>query len=580
MATNFRNDDDTDCEGCHIKTKSHITYRREVHERLCDDCAREREESIKEVVRRVKYFCGKHNNDEAKLYCKDHEIPVCDTCAFDPNHKACQMHDIHEVKTEKQSQVRDLLHQGQAKKENIACQEEDVGQHLSNINIHLEMIERQVKEKEDEERKKIQDKLDKETARINREADENIRKINEQRKKRLQQATNAANQANHKGQNNAESLIHELRKIKGIIEKYTVKLQSELQGKRVEISGAIKKAEDLIIEEERLLRDVSDVTSLLNHCIKTNVNLENISQIRQKVERIKFQKKQGLEIGKLDGMDDEECVLHDAWKQPVGTKFLGLICKHEVMLNRGNSLFVANTKSRTITPVKIPGIDQVKYLSIARLDEDRLVAGPEDGSLRILYRHSTYRDHNVEITWRHVRTILTKCGPYMFLSVTKNGLILAALKYGSTIDVYDPENGKLVQKVGLREGIEICGLSSLSSGSIVVMPMIGSNKVLYVLDQVMSTIRLPPFSVMFSYRCSIAIDESDDIYFMHYDIAKRLYVVDVLSTTGAMISEAIIECPEPPLLAMALPKRLTVFHDLTIYSYERKSFMDFVNALK
>ncbi|XP_072178159.1 uncharacterized protein [Diadema setosum] len=579
MATNFRKDDDTDCEGCHSKTKSHITYRREVHERLCDDCARERQDTIKGVVRKIKWVCGKHDGEEAKLYCKSHEIPICLACALTNHHEACQKHDIQDVTAEKQDQLMKMLQEGRAKKENIECFTQNVSQHYSHINSYLRMIERQIRGREEEERKKILCELDEKRAKINNEAEENIRKINEERKKLLEKATNDAEESSHEGKRNAEALLLELGKIKGIIVKLKVKLQTELQDMRDEISGAIKKAEDLIIEENRLLRDVTSVSGLLNQCIKTKVNLENISQIRQKVERIKFKLREGLEIGQLDGMDDEECVLHDTWEQPAGTAFIGLISNHEVLLHRDNSLFVANTNARTITPVKIQGTNRVRILSVARLHQSRLVAVTPDGNLLIFHRHSSNPDHDVVNTWLHVRPIRTKCGPFMFLNVDKNGLILTACLSGSTIDIYNPENGNLVQTVKLTKDACIIGFSSMSSGLIGVLSNTGGKNVIYVVDMLLgikSTIHLDDYEGRIS---GIAIDGSDDIYLTYYNSIKQLYVVDVLSSTGAKISEAIIECPDLPKLVTTLPKRLTVFHDLTVYSYERKSFMDFLNAL-
>ncbi|XP_071503912.1 uncharacterized protein [Diadema antillarum] len=582
MATNFCEDDNTDCEGCHSKTKSHITYRREVRERLCDDCARERQDTIKGVARKVKWFCDKHDGDEAKLYCKSHEIPICLACALTTNHEACQKHDIQDVKTEKRDQLMKMLQEGQAKKENIASFEEDVSQHHSHINSHLRMIERQIKGKEEKDRKSNLREMDEKRVRINREADENIREINEERKKRLEQVENDAKESNNKGKRNAEALSLELGKIKDVIDKCIVKLQTELRDRREEINGAIKTAEDLIIEEERLPCDISDVTSLLNQGL--TVNVENINQIRQQVERIKFKTRKGLRIGKLDGMQ-EKCVLHGTWKQSDGTECIGAISNHEVMLTRNNALYVANIKTRTITPVKIPGIDRVEDLRIARLDDFRLVVTSQasmDYSLKILHRHSSNPDSDV-IAWRPVRTIDT-CELVTFLHVDKNGLILTVLWNDSIIHIYNPENGKLVQTVNWGKGIEkhVFGLSSMSSGLICVLTyeLIRGERALYVVNRLSGIESTITFNDYNSSDLDIAVDESDDIYLTYYNSIKKLYVVDVLSSTGVKISEAIIECPGRPKLVTTLPKRFTVFNDCTIYRYERKSLtFDCLNAL-
>ncbi|XP_072178160.1 uncharacterized protein [Diadema setosum] len=579
MATGYP-DNDNDCEGCHTTTKSNITYRREVHERLCDDCALKRQDCIKGRVNRFKLFCDKHAEEEAKLYCRCHEIPICHICALTAHAEACQKQDIQDVKAEKRDQLKKLSQQGQAEKESIALLEKDSSQHQSHINIHLEMIERQINEKEVEERKKIQKKLNKEKAGINEEADKNIDKINEERRRQLEQVENDAKEIIIEGERNAEALRTELGKIKIIIGKYIVKLQAELQERRNKISHAMEKADDIIDNEERLLHDASDVTNLLKQFIKTmktKFNLGKISEIKRKTEEIKFKEGKGPEIGRLDGMQ-EECVLRDAWKHPVGTSVIGSISNHEVMLTRDKSLFVANTKSRTVTPVKGAGKDRVEFSSVAQLDEGRLVIGTRCGSLRIFHRLSSKRDHHDVITWQHLRTIRNKVGSVELLSVDKDGLILAAPLRASTIDVYNPEDGKLVQRVKLREDIKIFGLSSMSSGLVVVLADSGGDHVIYVVDRssaIKSTIRLGK-----GWMCDIAIDETDDIYCTYYDNVRRLYVVDVLSPIGERISEAIIECPERPLLVTTLPKRFTAFHARTFYSYERKSFMISLNALK
>ena len=69
MATGFT-PQDCSCDRCYKQDQPHITYRVEMDQELCDDCAQEMQGSIKPVRRKVLWFCEKHPEKEAEVFCE------------------------------------------------------------------------------------------------------------------------------------------------------------------------------------------------------------------------------------------------------------------------------------------------------------------------------------------------------------------------------------------------------------------------------------------------------------------------------------------------------------------------------
>ena len=82
MASGFTRQDGCECDGCHRQDKPHITYRVEEDQQLCDDCAKRKKDSIKPVRRKVWWFCEKHPEKEAEVFCETHQAAICQVCAI------------------------------------------------------------------------------------------------------------------------------------------------------------------------------------------------------------------------------------------------------------------------------------------------------------------------------------------------------------------------------------------------------------------------------------------------------------------------------------------------------------------
>ena len=114
MAAEFP--DDLQCEGCLNVDKSHVTYRIEVKQKLCDDCAHDRKDSIQGAGDQVLWFCTKHKGDRAKIYCTTHYVTICEACAITSHRHDCMLKDVGDALEERRTDLGRLLKDGKEQK--------------------------------------------------------------------------------------------------------------------------------------------------------------------------------------------------------------------------------------------------------------------------------------------------------------------------------------------------------------------------------------------------------------------------------------------------------------------------------
>ena len=191
------------CDSCHRQDKPHISYRVEVEQQLCDDCAQERQGSIKPLRKKVRWFCEKHPEEEAKIFCETHRIPICQVCAVTKPHKACENKDIQDELDDRKKHLLDLVDRGRVKGNELKEYSSTVIRSSENVEEHLKTLEEKILGVVQKQSKHAIEEKTQKSNKTNREADEEITKITSEinaRRKRIFQEIDV--EFNHENEEN------------------------------------------------------------------------------------------------------------------------------------------------------------------------------------------------------------------------------------------------------------------------------------------------------------------------------------------------------------------------------------------
>ena len=293
MATGFT-PQDCSCDRCHRQDRPHISYRVEVYQQLCDDCAQEMQGSIKPVRRKVWSFCEKHPEKEAEVFCENHQAAICQVCAITKTHRPCDMKDIHDETDDRKRCLVDKVARGESKGKEVKECEMTVVRRSRVVDEHLEKLDYEINAAYGEELTRLNEEKDKKAAKINMNADEKIAKItehtNRRRYERLQENDEDSNRKIQIIEDEKGALNRDIEYIKQKFEQESHLQQEKYQNLSKSLDEALIKAEKLVNEERNLLTEFKHITQSLEKGLKTEISVESVCNMASIIEEISFRK--------------------------------------------------------------------------------------------------------------------------------------------------------------------------------------------------------------------------------------------------------------------------------------------------
>ena len=477
MATGFT-PQDCSCSRCHRQDHPHITYRVEMDQQLCDNCAQEMQGFIMPVRRKVWWFCEKHPEKEAEVFCETHQAAICHICAITKTHRPCDMKDIHDEIDERKRCLLDQVAKGKTKgKEIIEC-ELTVARRSRVVEQNLEKLHHEINEAFDKEMKKLNDEKEKTAAKITMEAKDGIAKLTEQinknRFERLHENEEDSKRTIAKIEDKRGALNRDLEHVKQKFEHESDIQKTKCQTASKALDEALMKAEKLVNEENNLLTEFTRAMQSLHQDLETEVNVENVINISTIVEKIVFRRENELAVGIL-GVPSNEWKKEDEFQlEPAIFPLVIQSDKNAVVFRSclNGAIYVKNIRDKTTLKV-VANANPYDIRNCKTLDDGRIVCGTLKAEI-VIYNP----------TWKHLRTIvLTKeeKGKATLVTTDRDGMIVAVVSDSAVIYIYNPDDGVLVRSVSFHVG-PVYGIGCLSSGDMVVSTNCSQGQDMCVVD--------------------------------------------------------------------------------------------------
>ncbi|XP_072178518.1 uncharacterized protein [Diadema setosum] len=463
----------------------------------------------------------------------------------------------------------DLINRGVAKIHKLRQVEEEVSQSAAKIRAHLTEITGRIAAAEGEERKQVTDKHHQLVYRINLEADKEIMKINLMRRSRLEQAFKDANDSCKKIHDNTQILACEIAGAQQRIDEYVNRLKSRLGKESSAINDAhVRVQNHVTVGGKRLPNDFQEaVRSLTGYLDEELVNSRNITEIAREVEKLQFKRGQGYDIGKLEGVEDRWLLKKWDLCQPL--TLLGCTGPDEIVFEYdGSSVYTANIKDKKMLRVaKISGTSVLT--TTTPLSGGKFVAGTTNDTLELFHQ-------TVPGEWRYLRALGDQVKKFNYVAVDRGGLILAAQSNGSTIHVFEPNDGGPIGVVTLENELKIRGLSAMPSGPIAVLTNDGGKRVRFLdgLGRVLFSTNLGGKNV----TCIAADRVKDSLYCLHHDPRCGVVGVDEILVGREATPEQIITLDfKTPVLTPSLvvlsSGTLVIEANDTLYCYKKTPYL-------
>ena len=541
MASGFNHQDGSECDGCHRQDKPHITYRVEEDQQLCDDCAERKKDSIKPVKRKVWWSCEKHPEKEAEVFCETHQAAICHICAITKTHRPCDMKDIHDEIDERKRFLVDKVAEGKSKGKEIMECELTVVRRSGVVDEHLEKLYHEINVALNKEIGKLTYQKEKKAAMINMEADNEIakivEKINKTRHERLLENYEDYNRKTQSIEDEKDALNRDLEHVKQKFVQESHLRKNKYQNLSKSLDEALMKAEKLVNEERDLLTEFKHITQSLENGLKTEISVENVSNMASIIEKISFRKSDdGQGVGRL-------LVPSNEWEKEIefhlklgNSMAIGTVKNTKIVFREvsGGSVYVENVKEKTSRKV-VDGKNPYHICSCTTLVDGRIVCGTFNAEI-VIYNP----------TWKHQSTfVLTRerKGVATWVTTDRDGMIVAVVYESDTIYIYNPDDGAFVRSVTFPGGPISKKIGCLSSGDMVVCSKGQDVCVVDGLGVVKSTNHFHGKHVR-----SIAVDKLTDlIYAMYYGGSE--YSVDVMSPNGEVRAERIVTSTAGSLLS-------------------------------
>ncbi|XP_072178786.1 uncharacterized protein [Diadema setosum] len=442
------------CDECHSDVKScQASYRLEIKKNLCNECAIKHQDSIKGLADKVKWTYQKHTDKTAELFCVSHNYPICQVCALTSYHTDCKRDDLYDVKTERVKQLVDLMRDAQDRCNDLKQSDVEV----QKMTRHLNMIREQLSTAAQQETKRVTNDRDQKEEMINAEYDQKVKKLNEERNERLKCTRDEAEKILQKIRDEQYSLQEQLDRIERGLEACKTKLVPGLEEVATKVRDGCMKAENLIINQENLMKDFQDVTRQMMEHLHVELSTERLDIVKGEIEKLKFKKGSGSKIlGTIEGLEEQWVKVRDVCQS--SNRFLGCTSSYVVITEKKNVLVVYLDKMKHNGTRKIIGLGEFKPHCYNALSDGGHIVGTTDGKLMVY-----------DQLWNYARTIDTKFQPSLLVTVNKDGLILVAKFRGSAISVFHPKDGKCLNTIKLADDMLINELKTMSTGDMIVL---------------------------------------------------------------------------------------------------------------
>ena len=197
------------------------------------------------------------------------------------------------------------------------------------------------------------------------------------------------------------------------------------------------------------------------------------------------------------------------------------------------SLSVANLATRTWNHTSNMEYKHDIYCCTLLKGRDVIICGTHRNSILIFDRK-----------WEYLKIIRIQeedSHESIHVSVDTDGKIIAAVHGGSTVMLFEPDNGRKLHVFDIQDGHQIEDLHALSSGDIAVLTRTSSTSegILSIqnpLGVIKSTFGYPEKEVL-----SIAVDHERNLLYALYEDGHSNLKVDKISATGEIIQEKILE---------------------------------------
>eukprot|EP00057_Strongylocentrotus_purpuratus_P024412 XP_011678886.1 PREDICTED: E3 ubiquitin-protein ligase TRIM71-like [Strongylocentrotus purpuratus] len=172
MAANFSSAENI-CEGENCQSITDVTYYVKEKKKLCDECASKEECMGKARKGRPNLYCEKHDGEEIKLYCKTHNVAVCQLCAtIDHRDMSCVQQDIEGAIMDSRAKLNILKEKAKDKLELCRVIGDQIHQCRRDTDTHLHVLKDEVDSVFNEAIQTDKDKEKEDAAKINQETDD------------------------------------------------------------------------------------------------------------------------------------------------------------------------------------------------------------------------------------------------------------------------------------------------------------------------------------------------------------------------------------------------------------------------
>ncbi|XP_030849607.1 uncharacterized protein LOC115927634 [Strongylocentrotus purpuratus] len=321
MAAHFSSAENI-CEGENCQSITDVTYYVKEKKKLCDDCA-SKEECIGKVRKgRPNLYCEKHDGEEIKLYCKTHNVAVCQLCAtIDHRDMSCMQQDIEGAIMDSRARLNILKEKAKDKLELCRVIGVQIHQCRTDTDTHLQALKDEVdavineaiqtdKDKEKEDAAKINQDTDEKNQKLQDEIQkikEKIGKNDEEREKRLELNRTNAERRREPIDNKEHGLQTDIKNIAEEKKRKISELEKAWQDNTKTTKTTVQTLDTVLENDQNVVKDGHRVKTSVSDELKKPLNEGEVKQITDTISGVRFVKGAGRKKydGRIDGYDGE-----------------------------------------------------------------------------------------------------------------------------------------------------------------------------------------------------------------------------------------------------------------------------------
>ncbi|XP_063967475.1 uncharacterized protein LOC129279144 [Lytechinus pictus] len=499
------------------------------------------------------WSCDKHG-EPITFYCKQHKIPICHKCGTKAHQKPCELDDIEDVIFERRGNLEEKQPLIEETKLLLQKVESKINAVSSSSRKHLQTVNDKLQETFKDKLKDVKEREVNLIRVINEEADEEIRKINEKREKRIKDCNIDIEKEQTTIKERETKLLADTKTISDVVTKKI----NDLTNKNQHALNIMKNIESTITRinqhDETLVNEAPQVLASIDENLSLNVHQDVsvcLDRVQNKVDKVKFVEGEvgGEYYCRIDWYIGKwELVKSIHIPSFVDKPWVyGLISDDEICVEDGKNDMYITCISTEHTQKVIDGVSNMHFTSCAPIDSNVIVCGKRkwDSKGDRLDGAWTYMDEDITLydrQWKMIRDISisrNEGGNSVYVDVDRDGMILAAQTYQSSIYVINPDDGKIVNTITMQ-GKKVLGeVQALSSGDIVVQTGLnkytvisrsGEEKVVIHCDEWVES------------KCRV--DKLTDTLYITYRVAGKTYAVDQVSRDGIIMARRIVEYVE------------------------------------